>query len=245
MVTDGADCDGNVIIGPILPLCGEVYLAEMEFITVETHCHTYRSGDCLMKPLRLIKLCRARGIQRLCITDHNTARGALEMATIAPDLVIPGEEIMTSQGELLALFVDREVPPGLEPMETIERLRGQGAVIAIPHPFDHHRGGGWCEKNLRAVLPFVDAVETFNARSLLSGMNERAAALAREVGLAAIVGSDAHSYAEVGRTTMRMPAYDGPEQFLANLSMAELRPRRSSGLVHLASRWAALVHRCS
>ena len=214
----------------------------MTFVTVETHCHTYHSSDCLMTPRRLIEVCRARGIQRLCVTDHNTTRGAFEIAAVAPDLVIPGEEIMTSQGELLALFVEREVPSGLEPRETIERLRAQGAVIVVPHPFDYHRGGGWCEEHLRAVLPFVDAVETFNARSLFPGMNQRAAALAREVGLAAMVGSDAHSYAEVGRATMRMPACRDAEQFLENLSMAELRPRRSSALVHLASRWAALVH---
>lgn len=164
------------------------------------------------------------------------------MAAVAPDLVIPGEEVLTSQGELLALFIEREVPPGLEPRETIERLRAQGAVIAVPHPFDYHRGG-WREEQLRAVLPFVDAVEIFNARSLLSGMNERAAALARELGLAAIVGSDAHSYAEVGCATMRMPGCTDAEQFLANLPIAELQLRRSSVLVRLASRWAALVHR--
>jgi predicted metal-dependent phosphoesterase TrpH len=89
----------------------------------------------------------------------------------------------------------------------------------------------------------VDAIETFNARSLLSAMNERAAALAREVELPAVIGSDAHSYGEVGRATMRMPACADAEQFLENLPMAELRPRRSSPLVHLASRWAALMHR--
>ena len=196
-----------------------------------------------MEPLRLIDLCRARGIQRLCVTDHNTARGAFEMAALAPDLVIPGEEIMTSQGEILALFVDREISSGLEPMDTIECLRAQGAVITIPHPYDYHRGGGWQDEHLRAVLPYVDAIETFNSRSLLSGMNERAAALAREAGLAKIVGSDAHSYSEVGRATIRMPACADADQFLAHLKMAELQPRRSSPVVHLASRWAALVHR--
>ncbi len=218
-------------------------MAAMAFVTVETHCHTHHSGDCLMTPRRLIELCRARGIQRLCVTDHNTARGAFEMAALAPDLVIPGEELLTSQGELLALYIEQEVPPGLEPRETIERLRAQGAVISVPHPFDHHRSGGWREDELHAVLPFVDAIETFNARSLLSAMNERAAALAREVELPAVIGSDAHSYGEVGRATMRMPACADAEQFLENLPMAELRPRRSSPLVHLASRWAALMHR--
>ena len=196
-----------------------------------------------MAPRRLISVCQRQGIQRLFVTDHNTARGAFEMASIAPDLVIPGEEIRTSQGELLAFFLEKEVLPGLQPMETIEQLRAQGAVIAVPHPYDYHRRGGWSEDQLRAVLPYVDAIETFNARSLRSKMNERAAALAREFGMAAIVGSDAHTYAEVGCTTMRMPVWVDANQFLATLPMAQLRPRRSSALVHLSSRWAALLHR--
>ena len=63
----------------------------------------------MMTPRRLIDVCQRRGIQRLFVTDHNTARGAFEMASIAPDLVIPGEEIRTSQGELLAFFLEKEV----------------------------------------------------------------------------------------------------------------------------------------
>jgi len=217
----------------------------MNDITVETHCHTYYSKDCLMNPRRLIEVCRKRGIDRLCVTDHNTCEGAFEMASLAPDLIIPGVEIMTTQGELLVLFVEHEVPYGLNPMDTIERFRAQGAVISVSHPFDHHRNGSWCESDLRLIAPYVDAIETFNSRSINTGMNKRASLLAHKLGLLATVGSDAHTYAEVGKSTIYMKAYEDRDEFVTNLNSAFLNTKHSNPLVHLASRWAVLARKKS
>jgi len=217
----------------------------MNDITVETHCHTYYSKDCLMNPRRLIEVCRKRGIDRLCITDHNTCEGAFEMASLAPDLIIPGVEIMTTQGELLVLFVEHEVPHGLNPMDTIERFRAQGAVISVSHPFDYHRSGSWSESDLRLIAPYVDAIEIFNSRSINVWMNKHASLFARELGLLATVGSDAHTYSEVGKSTIYMKAYEDPDEFVANLNSAFLNTKRSNPLVHLASRWAVLARKIS
>ena len=214
-------------------------------ITVETHCHTYYSKDCLMNPRRLIEVCRKRGIDRLCVTDHNTCEGAFEMASLAPDLIIPGVEIMTTQGELLVLFVEHEVPYGLNPMDTIERFRAQGAVISVSHPFDYHRNGSWCESDLRLIAPYVDAIETFNSRSINTRMNKRASLLAHELGLLATVGSDAHTYSEVGKSTIYMKAYEDRDEFVTNLNSAVLNTKHSNPLVHLASRWAVLARKIS
>jgi predicted metal-dependent phosphoesterase TrpH len=217
----------------------------MNDITVETHCHTYYSKDCLMNPRRLIEVCRKRGIDRLCITDHNTCEGAFEMASLAPDLIIPGVEIMTTQGELLVLFVEHEVPHGLNPMDTIERFRAQGAVISVSHPFDYHRSGSWSESDLRLIAPYVDAIEIFNSRSINVWMNKHASLFARELGLLATVGSDAHTYSEVGKSTIYMKAYEDPDEFVTNLNSAFLNTKRSNPLVHLASRWAVLARKIS
>src|SRR3970282_1164436 len=81
--------------------------------TVELHAHPIASEDCLMRPADIVQTCRARGIDRLAVTDHNTVRGARAVQALAPALVILGEEIMTTQGELLAYFVQEEVPAGL------------------------------------------------------------------------------------------------------------------------------------
>ena len=226
----------------IVPSSSVVYLPTVELITVETHCHTRYSADCLMRPARMIEACSERGIDRLFITDHNIARGAFEMAEMAPDLVVPGQEILTSQGELLAFFINEEVPAHLSPMETIERLRTQGAVVSISHPFDICRRGHWQESELRSILPYVDAIEVFNARCYSQRMNERASSLAREVGQLGTVGSDAHSYREIGRATLQMPPFTGPVDFLASLRTASAKTSLSSPVIHLTSLWAKLVH---
>lgn len=215
----------------------------MQRFRVETHAHTRYSGDCLMEPQRMLAVCRARGIDRLCVTDHNTARGAFEMFQMAPEMVIPGEEILTTQGELLAYFIAEEVLPGLSPMDTIERLRAQGAVISVAHPFDPRRKGHWQEQHLRAILSHVDAIEVFNARCVDRRPNERALTLAQETGIPGTVGSDAHTPRELGRAVLLMPAFSGAAQFLAGLADARFETRLSSPLIHLTSRWAALVKR--
>ena len=96
-------------------------------LSIEFHCHTNSSKDSLLPPEKLVDTCRRKGLDRVVITDHNTITGALRAKEYAPDFVIIGEEIMTTQGELLAAFVSEEIPKGLAPQEAIERLRAQGA----------------------------------------------------------------------------------------------------------------------
>ncbi|MFN2274786.1 MAG: PHP domain-containing protein, partial [Anaerolineales bacterium] len=76
----------------------------MTLLNVELHCHTYRSEDSLMLPGSILRACDRRGIDRVAITDHNTIAGALEAARLAPDRVIVGEEILTTEGEVLGYF---------------------------------------------------------------------------------------------------------------------------------------------
>jgi predicted metal-dependent phosphoesterase TrpH len=215
----------------------------LTLIAVELHCHTYHSKDSLMLPARMLEICRRKGLDRIAITDHNTIDGALEAQSLAPERVIVGEEIMTERGELLGYFLNETIPPGLSPQETIERLRDQGAVISVSHPFDSVRKGSWEEPDLREILPFVDAIETFNARVWSRGANERAQALADEIGIPGTVGSDAHAYLELGRAYLRMTEFEGPAEMRAALHTAEVAARRSSPLVHFLSRYASLRKR--
>ncbi|MFN8375222.1 MAG: PHP domain-containing protein [Anaerolineae bacterium] len=106
----------------------------MTLWNVDLHSHTKWSKDCLTEFEEIIKLAPKRGIDRIAITDHNTADGALAMQKLAPDLVIVGEEIMTTQGEILGYFLQESIPAGLTPLETIRRLRDQNAVISVSHP---------------------------------------------------------------------------------------------------------------
>jgi predicted metal-dependent phosphoesterase TrpH len=207
--------------------------------TIELHCHTYVSGDSLSAPARLLEVCRRRGIDRLAITDHNAVAGARAALALDPERIIPGEEIMTTQGELLAFFVGELVPAGLPPDEALRRLRDQGAFISVSHPFDHVRKGAWNLADLERILDRVDALEVFNARVLSAEPNRLAAELAERARLPGTSGSDAHTYAEVGRAAMVLPPFSDAESLRVSLRSARILRRRSSPLVHLASRYAS------
>jgi len=211
-----------------------------QLLRVELHLHTYASKDSIMGPYKLLKKCDRIGIDRFAVTDHNVMDGAIELKKIAPERVIMGEEIQTTQGELIGYFMSEWVPPGLTPMDTITRLRSQGAVISIPHPFDVIRSQGWTQAQLERIAPHVDAIETFNARCFSNQPNENAKEFADRWNKLETVGSDAHSLWEVGRANLLMPNFTDAASFLLALKDAQKITRKSPAWVHFLSRYAVL-----
>jgi len=207
-------------------------MAEREIITAEFHCHTVYSRDSSNRIPALLKTARERGLGRLAVTDHNTIRGALKAREQDPELVVVGEEIMTSRGEILGYFLEEEIPPGLPPLEVIARLKEQDAFIALPHPMDVLRHG-WHPEDLQALLPHVDALETFNARGLSKRYNRLAKELAEEEGIPQIAGSDAHSLVEVGMAVVRLPAFSSADELRAAVRSGEIRGKMLSPVDHL------------
>ncbi len=207
---------------------------------VEFHCHTIYSTDSLVTPKRLVSTCRRKGLDRVVVTDHNTIAGALTAHALDPERIIIGEEIMTMRGEILAVYLAEEVPPGLSPQKTIHRLRDQGAFIGVAHPFDAWRSGHWELEDLLEVVPLVDAIEVFNARCMRPGANRRAMVFAREHNLPGMAGSDAHAAFEVGRAIMVLPPFEGPDALRAVIRQGRVKGRMSPFWVHFASRYARL-----
>ena len=179
-----------------------------DYLRVEFHCHTNYSPDSLSEVADILRKCRLKSIDRLVITDHNTITGALAAKRIDPDRVIIGEEIMTQEGELLAAFVQEEIPKGLHAEQAINLLRGQDAFISVSHPFDITRSGHWQEQELMDILPLVDAIETFNARCFPPLFNRVARTFAQSHNILGTAGSDAHSVVEVGKATMLLPFFE-------------------------------------
>ena len=210
-------------------------------IDLELHSHTHHSTDSLNRLPDIIRTCRAVGIDRIAVTDHNEIAGALRAFNAAPDLVIVGEEVKTTHGELLCLFIHDMIPRGTSPEEAIARVRAQGGIVGAPHPLDPNRSGLGRE-NLLRLAPLLDFVEVFNARTLDATKNTEADALALALGLARSVGSDAHLLCEIGGCRVRMRPYTSPQDFVAALQEAELITHTSSPLMHLGSRWAAMAH---
>ncbi|MDY7040290.1 MAG: PHP domain-containing protein, partial [Chloroflexota bacterium] len=182
---------------------------------------------------------------KIAVTDHNTIAGALALRELAPDLVIVGEEIKTSDGELIAFFVAEEIPAWLPLEEAITRLRAQGAIIGVSHPLDRLRREAMGPKALLTIIDRVDCLEGFNARCILPGDNRRALALARERGLPVTAGSDAHSPLEIGAAYVEMPPFTGRDEFLHSLPQAQIGGHLSSPLVHFISTWTKLRRRVS
>ncbi len=209
---------------------------------VEFHCHTTASKDSLVKPADLVAEAARRGIDRVIITDHNRLEGALRARELDPERVIVGEEIKTTRGELLAAFVSEHVPANLTPLETIARLRDQGAFISVSHPFDLQRCG-WQLPDLLEIIPHVDAIEVFNARCLDARMNTRAAEFARQHHLAGTVGSDAHTLGELGQAALLLPPFSSAEELQRVIWNGQQQVRLSPARVHFHSSMARLRKR--
>lgn len=204
----------------------------------EFHCHTIWSKDSLLSPADLVAACRKKGIGQVVITDHNAIGGALQAKALDPDLVVVGEEILTTRGELLAAFVTEEIPAGLEPDEVIDRLRGQGAFISIAHPFNRHRSGAWKKEDVDRIIDRVDAVEVFNSRCWFAADNEVARQYALQHGKPGTAGSDAHAAFELGRGMLEIAPFHSAEELRRNVESARVKGTVSSRWVHLVSRWA-------
>ncbi len=106
------------------------------WVRVDMHSHTMWSGDCTTTPEEVEEAVVASGIDVLCITDHNAIRGAIELRDRLPCRVVVGEELRTHAGEVIGLFLNERVPFGVTAHEAATRIRAQGGLVYIPHPFD-------------------------------------------------------------------------------------------------------------
>ena len=153
--------------------------------------------------------------------------------------MIPGEEVKTKeQGEVIGLFLREEIPRGQTFDETVAAIKAQGGIVYVPHPFDRLHAIPDAA-TLHRNLAQIDILEVYNARLLFEAYNDEALRFARKYGLAMGAGSDAHVVQGIGTGRVRMPAFDGPEQFLAGLRLAQIQ-RRPRSLLYLQSlKWAA------
>ena len=123
--------------------------------------HTHFSPDSETDPDKLVKRCLKVGLELIAVTDHNTIEGALKIKDSAPFPVIIGEEIKTSAGEITGLFLKETIPAGLSPIDTAHRIKDQGGLVSLPHPFDRFRSEVIDGKAIDELIPLLDIVEIF------------------------------------------------------------------------------------
>ncbi|MBO3799609.1 MAG: PHP domain-containing protein [Candidatus Brockarchaeota archaeon] len=204
----------------------------------DLHIHTFFSRDSWIDPKLLPKVAESRGLRGFAITDHNRF-GAHRMIEAGSMLVVPGVEIRTNVGDLIALFIQEPVDSS-DPFEIHDVVKSQDGVLIAAHPFGFPRVQRSASKKIYELL---DGVEVVNARNILRGQNEKALELAKRLGKAEVGGSDAHTMREVGRAYTLADASS-----LEELRSAIKRKSTcgsgmlSTPLVHLASFAARIMH---
>ena len=198
------------------------HLAEPQrdgWVRVDFHSHTMWSGDSTTTPEEIVEAVEHTGLDVVCITDHNAIQGAVRLVDQLPCRVIVGEELRTFAGEIIGLFLTERIPQGIPPVEAAQRIRDQGGLVYIPHPFDPLRNN-LREDVLRDLVEagLVDGIEVVNAKTSLQSLNERAVDFAKEFDLAGGAGSDAHIAEALGAAYLEMPDFTDPESFLAAMA---------------------------
>ena len=170
------------------------------------------------------------GLNVVAITDHDSAAGGLEARELADRYgvrVIVGEEVKSSEGEVIGLFLERTIPGGMTFAETIAAIRQQGGVVYVPHPFDRlHTIPS--PAVLRQNVADIDVVEVFNSRLAFPGFNELAERFAQRYRLPAAAGSDAHVLPGIGTALCGMDDFTGPDDFVAALAESRIVRRRAA-----------------
>ncbi len=199
-------------------------------IRVDCHLHTALSGDAVTTIDELAERVEQERLDVVCITDHNVTAAAV--AAVERGIgarVIVGEEIRTTKGDVIGLFLTERVPYVLPLPEAIALIKSQGGLVYLPHPFDP--GRSTLEPAASAQLcadGIADVVEVFNAKIEDQDHNRQAAMLAARYDLPGGAGSDAHDPDGIGAAYLEMPDFDGPAEFLAALHQAtvtgEYRP---------------------
>ena len=130
------------------------------------------------------------------LTDHDVVDGARALVESGEDAIL-GEEILTTEGEIIGLFLKEAVPRRLSPEETVAAIKQQGGLVYLEHPYDPGRRN-LREDAIERIAGQIDIVEVVNGRSLAEP-NRRAEELRATLGVPGGAGSDAHTLQEIGK----------------------------------------------
>jgi hypothetical protein len=196
------------------------------------HMHSEHSKDCVVPVRDLLVRARECGLDVIAITDHNSAAGGLEGAGLADEYgvrVIVGEEVKTTEGEVIGLFLRETIPGGMSFAETVAAIREQDGVVYLPHPFDRlHSVASYAV--LKRHVRDIDVVEVFNSRLAFPAFNERAELFAQRYRIAAAAGSDAHVLPGLGTAMTAMAPFAGRADFVDALADSRIIRRPKSYL---------------
>lgn len=212
-------------------------------LKADLHVHTKYSVDCNTPVEKIVSRCLKIGINCVAICDHGTAEGALRLQKIAPFKVIVAEEIKTPDGEIMGMFLKETIPSGISVKEAISRIRAQGGLVCIPHPFDRLRRSALRNNMIEEIADQIDIVEVFNSRTIFPHYSAKALTFAKKHGIPKSVGSDAHTLREIGNAYVEMPEFKGKDDFLKALEKGKISGHITNPFIHFASAWTKVRKR--
>lgn len=183
-------------------------------VRVDLHLHSSASFDCRVPPLEVARRCGQLGLSPIFLTDHEGIDGAQSLLKAGHAAII-GQEILTTEGEIIGLFLETPVPCRLSPEETVDAIKAQGGLVYLEHPYDTSRRN-LREEAIERIARQIDIVEVVNGRSRPE-VNRLAEELRSTLGVPAGAGSDAHTLKEIGWVYVEMEAFYGATDFLAKL----------------------------
>lgn len=197
---------------------------------MDSHLHTVHSGDAVTTPQQMLRGARSAGLDVIAVTDHHVVDAAQQMHELAGDYgvqVVVGEEIRTPLGEIIGLFLTERVPYVLPLTEAAARIRDQGGIVYVPHPFDPVRAGlGRRGLDQLAEAGLLDVIETYNAKVPDESVNELARAAAAEFGVPSAAGSDAHDPEGIGAVFVELDEFADRDGYLRSLHGASITGHR-------------------
>lgn len=192
---------------------------------IDLHTHSEASKDGGITAEQYATILRNEILDVVAITDHNRIDFAQGMQkALGADKIIVGEEIMTLQGEIIGLYLEKKIDPGMSAQETIDAIKLQNGIVYIPHPFEKVRKGIQ-EDVLLALIDEVDILEGYNGRAFVQNFTTKTLSLAKKHDIPAAASSDAHGLAGIGisYTTIKKQ----PERY--NLSALIAHGRLATG----------------
>jgi predicted metal-dependent phosphoesterase TrpH len=163
-------------------------------IRADLHVHTTYSKDSMITPKDLVYYSKKRGLNAVAVTDHNFLEGAYKIAKETDFLVIPGMEVSSADGHIVALNVHELIPQDLSAEETVERIHKAGGVAIACHPYVYFKG--CLRENVSASF---DAIEVINARAFpFKNSVKKAEQAAERFKLSRVAGTDAHYGPQIG-----------------------------------------------
>jgi len=204
---------------------------------IDFHIHSCYSKDSLMSLEGIISTLKSRGINCMALTDHNNVDGIYEIQKIAPEgfKIIPGEEIKTLEGEIIGLFLKEKIQEGLSPEDTIKKIKEQDGLVYVPHPFDRIRKTRIPFPALERIRKDIDIIEVFNARNFFNGDNQKSLDYAMEHNIPMGVGTDSHTFWELGACYVEVSDFSSPEELVEVLKSGIRVTNLNNPLVHLGS----------